>query len=450
MRPGHLPTQLKILLVGALVAAGLGGAFAVWQSPQSVALRLRVPGPGHPLSATETPSPTARPVVSPSPTGTPAVGGRLGQSARLWLTPTGAVATGPREALFSPDGGVTWAPVQLPALPTDLMVDPADAAHLVTGGDFIGISQDGGRTWTAPTTAPPVSGPYRALAISPTDPAVWFLVAQGKLLRTRDGGISWRLLSNPTNLGAPVIAAAGADEFYLAADRGVHHLVDNGTQVQALAQLPDGVSAGGIAVLRAGPSPVLLVAGSDGRAYLYSGSAWRAQDLGRVGVVASIVGGRGFAADAQHGSGAGRLSLSGDAGATWVAAAGLPADQTVEAVAAGGQGAGRLLAYLYGGDLFASADQGSTWTPLSRALRGPAPAPLPTATPPVAPTPFPTPFPTAVPTPPRTPAPTPRPTPTPAPTPTPSPVPTPTPPPTPTPTPSSRTVFAGLPTSTTS
>jgi len=67
-------------------------------------------------------------------------------------------------------------------------------------------------------------------------------------------------------------------------------------------------------------------------------------------------------------SGPAEIDYSGDSGATWSVAKGLPDSQSVEAIAYAPD-AGRAYAYLYGGDLYASADDGQTWSSVSTALR---------------------------------------------------------------------------------
>jgi hypothetical protein len=64
----------------------------------------------------------------------------------------------------------------------------------------------------------------------------------------------------------------------------------------------------------------------------------------------------------------GSISYSFDAGATWHAAAGLPYDQSIEAIA-GRPGSTTFIAYCYGGDVYTSTDAGRIWAVLSRALR---------------------------------------------------------------------------------
>ena len=60
---------------------------------------------------------------------------------------------------------------------------------------------------------------------------------------------------------------------------------------------------------------------------------------------------------------------STDSGASWVEGAGLPQDQSMEAVAPLTADGSSLIAYAYGGDLFSSVDGGQNWSLLNGGLR---------------------------------------------------------------------------------
>ena len=64
----------------------------------------------------------------------------------------------------------------------------------------------------------------------------------------------------------------------------------------------------------------------------------------------------------------GLVSYSTNGGATWFQAAGLPPDQTVEAIA-GQPASATFFAYCYGGDVYQSTDGGRDWTVMTRTLR---------------------------------------------------------------------------------
>jgi len=131
-------------------------------------------------------------------------------------------------AAAEPDGGPTWRPLGPFAVPhgrtagsgpgsrpvvtgrvAAVAVDPRDPRHLLAGGGGVWESHDGGGTWACRTDDQP-SGAIGALAFAPGDPAVVYagtgqgeaLAALGTgLLRSADGGTTWRLLAARELLG---------------------------------------------------------------------------------------------------------------------------------------------------------------------------------------------------------------------------------------------------------
>jgi hypothetical protein len=59
--------------------------------------------------------------------------------------------------------------------------------YAITGGSSIQVTTNGGASWMPTRTLPPGAGPYQPLQVSHFDNAVWFLVHQQRLLRTREG-----------------------------------------------------------------------------------------------------------------------------------------------------------------------------------------------------------------------------------------------------------------------
>ena len=89
-------------------------------------------------------------------------------------------------------------------------VDPGDPRHLLAGGGGVWESRDGGRTWTPRSDDQPTAA-VGAVAFAPGDPAVAYAgTGQGEalaalgvgLLRSGDGGASWRALVAKELLGA--------------------------------------------------------------------------------------------------------------------------------------------------------------------------------------------------------------------------------------------------------
>jgi hypothetical protein len=217
--------------------------------------------------------------------------------------------------------------------------------------------------------APPAGGPYQVLGVSPFDGKVWFFIHQGKLLRTRDESATWRDITGLPALSNPVIAPGPVfGEFFLASDNRVFDLIDNGQQVTEQPSLPGGVTL--VALASTGGGPASLVArDANGGLYLLQGTQWRSVSGALRGPIAA--GGNGVIlvgdGSAKLGS-PGSISYSFDAAATWHPAAGLPYDQSVEAIA-GQPTSATFFAYCYGGDIYMSIDGGRDWTILTRALR---------------------------------------------------------------------------------
>ena len=89
-------------------------------------------------------------------------------------------------------------------------VDPGDPRHLLVGGGGVWESRDGGRTWMPRTDGQPTAA-VGAVAFAPGDPAVAYAgTGQGEalaalgvgLLRSGDGGATWRALVARELLGA--------------------------------------------------------------------------------------------------------------------------------------------------------------------------------------------------------------------------------------------------------
>jgi hypothetical protein len=159
-------------------------------------------------------------------------------------------------------------------------VDPGDPRHLLAGGGGVWESRDGGRTWASRTDDQPTTA-IGAVAFAPRDPRVAYAgTGQGEalaalgvgLLRSDDGGASWRALVADELLGA-----------------GFHDLlVDPGDPGRLLAATTAG-----------------LWASADG------GHSWEPRLAGRSWAVSAGTGGELLAG--------GELGLhrSGDGGATW-------------------------------------------------------------------------------------------------------------------------------------
>jgi photosystem II stability/assembly factor-like uncharacterized protein len=296
--------------------------------------------------------------------------GILGKGPQLIAAGTQSLlGTIPNAAVGSVDLGKTWSALVPPAKASGIAMDPANTQHGITGGSSIQFTTDGGTTWKPAEVAPPGSGPFQVLGISPFDGRVWFFIHQAKLLRTRDASTSWRDIAALPALSNPIIAAGPVfGEFFLASGNRVFDLVDNGQQINELASLPSGVSVVALAAIGGGQAS-LVARATDGALYLLQGTQWITASGAPSGPIAGGANGVIMVGDggAKLGS-PGSISYSLDAGSTWHQATGLPYDQSVEAIA-GQATSSTFFAYCFGGDIYTSSDGGRGWTVLTRALR---------------------------------------------------------------------------------
>jgi hypothetical protein len=159
-----------------------------------------------------------------------------------------------------PGGGPAWRPLGPFAIPhgrtagfgpgsrprvagrvAAVAVDPADPLHLLAGGGGVWESRNGGRTWRPRTDDQPTTA-IGALAFAPGDPAVAYAgTGQGEalaalgvgLLRSDDGGASWRPLVADELLGAGcfdlLVDPADPDRLLAATTAGLLGSTDGGT-----------------------------------------------------------------------------------------------------------------------------------------------------------------------------------------------------------------------------
>jgi photosystem II stability/assembly factor-like uncharacterized protein len=357
--PGRVAGVAALLVIPILV----GTAIAVVSSPKSL---TSIGIAATPTARAESASPAVRSTPTPSlvlKAGILAGGPNLSSFGHGVL-----VAASGSAVLVSTDAGKTWATRNLPGASTGAVVDPSDPKHIVAGGSSIVVSTDG-VNWT-PTVKPPPGPPsYQPLLVSRLDPRIWFFAHGAQLLRTRDAGVSWTDIGStqPPAISA-VVPGVSVDQYFVVAGTNVLELAN---KTPAFTDL--GAPAGTATVLQMAPttgSPArLLVRGSNGGSYVLRPDGWH-ESGSKLGGPVAAAGVAMWVADGAGKAAAGAVELSGDGGITWSAGAGLPSNQSVDALAADPDGS-QVYAYTYAGDVYASQDSGKTWALASSGLRAP-------------------------------------------------------------------------------
>lgn len=173
----------------------------------------------------------------PGPVGLP-IGGVATDpenSSTVWA---GTAGGGSNSIFKSTNSGATWTVVYGgPAPPPELLiastilVDPTNSSHVYVccidaSPTGLYITQDGGATWTAapgPMIAP---GGQFTPVLDPSNPNTLYAVLEGSLIRSTDGGMSWRsLLPSASGIGSLLIDPSSHVIF---ADTGTGHLLSSG------------------------------------------------------------------------------------------------------------------------------------------------------------------------------------------------------------------------------
>ncbi|MFP5319168.1 MAG: WD40/YVTN/BNR-like repeat-containing protein [Acidimicrobiia bacterium] len=160
----------------------------------------------------------------------------------------------------STDGGVSFDKANEGLPDTDIHAFGASASALYGAGPATGViaSTDGGRTWSARTTAHGQSFFGRILTDPADDEHLIAADARAGVVESADGGRSWRRLGGPPSA---VWVSASGGSLYASGPRGAAQSADGGKSWEDLA-LPNGAT-----LVEAHPSePATLYAGvHDGR-----------------------------------------------------------------------------------------------------------------------------------------------------------------------------------------
>lgn len=143
--------------------------------------------------------------------------------------------------LKSSDGGRTWAPVEVSGDAMALGTHPMqpEVIHMA-GHNVYYKSLDGGQTWQSVRTNLPGLD-IHTFTVSPNDPQHLYAYVVGfGLFGSRDGGVTWDLLSNsvPMSTMALAVAPGNPETLYLAAmDQGVLMSKDGGQSWRRISQV---------------------------------------------------------------------------------------------------------------------------------------------------------------------------------------------------------------------
>ena len=312
--------------------------------------------------------------------------GAPADAARLAAVPgvlyAGTFADGqPGGPYRSRDGGATWERVSrgIRALSVSaLAVDPSDPDVLYAGTDNVGLmrSADRGATWQA-VAFPSQWGEYLGgydILVDPSQRLVYAIVSIDRLLRSEDGGETWRVfrLSNPLfslTLDPRQPGALWGRGF------GLFHSVDRGERWTRVT-VPD-PSNQYLSKVQVDPrDPRILYAsgyhGSDYRPLLLrsadGGATWQRRDAGIGAKVIIVLALDPAAPDILYVGTEDGLYRSPDAGRTWTRLPGIAGE--VRGVAFAPTTPAPV--YVAGPQVGVrrSTDGGQTWTPLGNGLDG--------------------------------------------------------------------------------
>ncbi|WP_062306364.1 WD40/YVTN/BNR-like repeat-containing protein [Alicyclobacillus sendaiensis] len=316
------------------------------------------------------------------------------------------------------DGGHTWKPVPLPALPTDDMsAYGPGGAHEVTAvidssamWSLVSVSHDQAHIWTTKdagrhwreTTLPLPAGTVQFAAGQWMAGRLGFMlfesdgyngVAAKYLYRTENGGGSWQLVATSTG-GLPHNGVRTAMAFAPNGKTGLLAVVDDLEKTVLVVETNDGglhwqptsislpsgiVAPPSIELALAGPGEALQLAievqvGSASELLVMNssyGSSWDVAEIGVTHLEAMCASPAGDLAALEDKSGQQTWMVSPDGGQTWYTqpAQGLPAslaDAASVSVSAPSPSAFFLVALdaRLAASLYASSDGGDTWQPL--------------------------------------------------------------------------------------
>ena len=273
---------------------------------------------------------------------------------------------------FSPDGGESWEPrgrgITIDHVFSVGCAQHGDATVLYAGTEPASLfrSDDYGQTWVElpgvketkgrekwSFPSPPHLAHVKTMTVDPSDPRIIYVgVEQGDLLKTTDGGETWRVLddySKPTDwtyrdIHLVVVHPANSAELFMTTGMGLYHSLDAGESWTLLIDNS----------FRIGYPDHLFVSPRDGDTLFMAGAG---KDPGTWQT-------------SHHADGT--IARSVDRGRSWSdASRGLPDDRraNIEAMSLSAYAGGfTLFAGTTDGNVFASEDEAASWTQIAGGL----------------------------------------------------------------------------------
>lgn len=208
---------------------------------------------------------------------------------------------------------------------------------------------------------------FHALALDPTTSRVAFFGHHNGVLRTDDGGRTWRPLVERSNFDAMslVVTRANAQRLYLAGHDVFQMSLDGGVTWQPVAHDLPGTDIHGFAVSPDDPDRLYaLVVGQGALRSVDGGRTWSPLGGGLPGDVTAMASSGGAPEVLYASSGRAGVLRSDDGGASWARTSTVPGSRGVMALAADPAAQQTVYAGTEEG-LARSADGGRSWSTLS-------------------------------------------------------------------------------------
>ena len=156
---------------------------------------------------------------------------------------TNVFGPGGRPGIFkTTDGGESWTGIDTGVPPgafvSSMVLDPKDPAVIYLAVVFpfaeaggILKSSDGGKSWRAISTGLPANTPLQSLAIDPVNSSTLYMISEGTLFKSTDGGTRWNKAVNGlavigvgalavNRVDATIVYAAAGDSLFKSPDAG--------------------------------------------------------------------------------------------------------------------------------------------------------------------------------------------------------------------------------------